>query len=236
MRRPNRGFTLIELLVVIAIIAILAAILFPVFARAKESARVTKCLNNVKQLSTAFIQYCTDNNGRVPILSKTMFGWTDNRQDWCGGVNLDPYRSIPYQIPAPALNLGGLWSYTKNRAIYECPTDKGVPLGVNSPMSTRRFGLSYSINYWFSGVGGVHPQVFDARIAGRASKILLFIHENRQGASAINDGYFAYGSDVPSKIHYEGTIASYSDGHAKWASTQNLKKAQDDKEWEITID
>src|SRR5438270_721672 len=61
-----RGFTLIELLVVIAIIAILAAILFPVFARARESARRTGCLSNMKQVSTGLLMYAQDNDEVFP--------------------------------------------------------------------------------------------------------------------------------------------------------------------------
>lgn len=64
----KRGFTLIELLVVIAIIAILAAILFPVFAKAREKARQTGCLNNVKQIGLAFMQYKQDYDDNMPIL------------------------------------------------------------------------------------------------------------------------------------------------------------------------
>jgi prepilin-type N-terminal cleavage/methylation domain-containing protein len=62
----RRGFTLIELLVVIAIIAILAAILFPVFARAREKARQTSCLSNVKQLSLGMLMYTQDYDERLP--------------------------------------------------------------------------------------------------------------------------------------------------------------------------
>jgi prepilin-type N-terminal cleavage/methylation domain-containing protein len=75
----RRGFTLIELLVVIAIIAILAAILFPVFAQAREKARQTQCLNNTKQIGLAFQMYCQDFDertpqNRIPIASRQIEG------------------------------------------------------------------------------------------------------------------------------------------------------------------
>src|SRR2546421_9538539 len=69
--RTKAGFTLIELLVVIAIIAILAAILFPVFAKAREAARKTSCTSNLKQISTAFLMYSQD-------YDETMPPWTAN--------------------------------------------------------------------------------------------------------------------------------------------------------------
>src|SRR3712207_6708673 len=66
LTRPRKGFTLIELLVVIAIIAILAAILFPVFAQAREKARQTGCLNATKQLALAFMLYAQDYDEKTP--------------------------------------------------------------------------------------------------------------------------------------------------------------------------
>jgi prepilin-type N-terminal cleavage/methylation domain-containing protein/prepilin-type processing-associated H-X9-DG protein len=92
----QRGFTLIELLVVIAIIAILAAILFPVFARAREKARQTACLSNVRQMSAAMLMYAQDNDECYPgHLNGPM------------GVNEWPQMLVPY---------------TRNGQIFRCPS------------------------------------------------------------------------------------------------------------------
>ncbi|BDI33685.1 hypothetical protein CCAX7_57360 [Capsulimonas corticalis] len=90
MSLPNKhdgriGFTLIELLVVIAIIAILAAILFPVFAQAREKARQTMCVSNMKQLGLAFLQYSVDNDDA--LVSKYQYAYYDNN----GSSPLEPY-------------------------------------------------------------------------------------------------------------------------------------------------
>ena len=102
----RKAFTLIELLVVIAIIAILAAILFPVFAQAKEAAKKTACLTHSKQLGTALMMYCTDYDDRYPGLLAQINPINGGSFSW-------PY--IPYdrQI-AP---------YVKNDNIYLCPDD-----------------------------------------------------------------------------------------------------------------
>jgi prepilin-type N-terminal cleavage/methylation domain-containing protein/prepilin-type processing-associated H-X9-DG protein len=84
----RKAFTLIELLVVIAIIAILAAILFPVFAKARERAQATTCLSNQKQLVLAFMMYAQDNNGRLPRWW-TPTGGPNGARDWA--VDTTPY-------------------------------------------------------------------------------------------------------------------------------------------------
>jgi prepilin-type N-terminal cleavage/methylation domain-containing protein/prepilin-type processing-associated H-X9-DG protein len=86
-RLQKRGFTLIELLVVIAIIAILAAILFPVFAKAREKARQTACLNNQKQISRAMLLYLQDNDELYPGYTLVQGSWTG----WLWETALLPY-------------------------------------------------------------------------------------------------------------------------------------------------
>ena len=102
----RRGFTLIELLVVIAIIAILAAILFPVFAQMKDRARRTACTSNLRQLYLAFYQYADDNGGLFPCYLPG--GWKGLNEGWLGG-------------PWPKQ----LWDYYKNAEIIRCPSDNG---------------------------------------------------------------------------------------------------------------
>ena len=133
-RKLNRGFTLIELLVVIAIIAILAAILFPVFSRAREKALQTKCLSNVKQIGLAFQMYMTDNNGTMPPWYDLVNGnlsvvpWRDQA--------LPPYlRNSKILIcpshPEGEAFTGGIWAqYGVNRNI--CPPDSAGKIDVFS--------------------------------------------------------------------------------------------------------
>src|SRR5258707_13232840 len=89
-RGKGFGFTLIELLVVIAIIAILAAILFPVFAQAREKARATSCLSNTKQMGLALRMYVQDYDEKFPFAANLESGFADSDK-WYGTVKLQPY-------------------------------------------------------------------------------------------------------------------------------------------------
>lgn len=120
-RRANAGFTLIELLVVIAIIAILAAILFPVFATAREKARATSCLSNQRQMTLGMLMYVQDSDEtfppfayRTPPRGQTL--WAGGREDVKGP--LDPAK-------------GFLYPYLKNAGILQCPSNTQTvkPLG-----------------------------------------------------------------------------------------------------------
>jgi len=107
----RRGFTLIELLVVIAIIAILAAILFPVFAQAREKARQTSCTSNLKQIGLAFRMYIQDYDERTPQ-SAPLAGADTYGQQGRSGQNFSYNGWIS----------NALIPYTKNQAIYACPS------------------------------------------------------------------------------------------------------------------
>ncbi len=107
--KHNSGFTLIELLVVIAIIAILAAILFPVFAKARAKAQQTTCLSNVKQLTLAFKMYTTDNDGYFPSCACQA-----KANQICYDQPGAPAPYVPWTWP--------LRAYTKNFQIFACPS------------------------------------------------------------------------------------------------------------------
>lgn len=118
MNRSRAGFTLIELLVVIAIIAILASILFPVFARAREKARGTSCASNLRNIAMALVQYVQDNDEKFLPGRYTDYDWTGTLK--AGGTG-----------PAP------LDAYLKNKQVQPCPSDYSRPLpnGVRLPTS-----------------------------------------------------------------------------------------------------
>jgi prepilin-type N-terminal cleavage/methylation domain-containing protein len=125
----KRGFTLIELLVVIAIIAILAAILFPVFARAREKARTSSCLNNIRQLGPAFAMYRSDHDGYMP--------W-----NWFEAENNITYRWIHVIYP-----------YVNNYQVFQCPNrDTAVEPNWSPPYTTLRpFSSYYYCHYYLAG-------------------------------------------------------------------------------------
>lgn len=138
--RSSRAFTLIELLVVIAIIAILAAILFPVFAQAKAAAKKTQCLSNTKQIGTGSMLYAGDYDDAVMPYSMIADGQA--------GVEGDRVYWWAYQF-ATAKNIkaddtkGLIFPYMKNGAIKDCPGATGLPVGaVNS-------SYAYATNFYY---------------------------------------------------------------------------------------
>ena len=220
MLPKRRGFTLIELLVVIAIIAILAAILFPVFAQAREKARAISCLSNCKQMGTALQMYAQDyDEGLVPwthfwacSTGKTA-GQIPAAQP-CPADTRDTYWDaliLPYvksgNPAAGATGLGGVWT---------CPSTEN--------RNVRSYGYSMHLAYHWPATPNYYrypslPQidqpaatvfVGDGGSSGRLGRTVDF-----QGWYEKNCSRVAYTRDAPQR-HQDGANYVFCDGHAKW--------------------
>lgn len=204
MRR--QGFTLIELLVVIAIIAILAAILFPVFAKAREKARQSSCLSNLKQLGIAGLSYAQDYDEQFPYYYHIpVAGYND-------GVSSGGYSDY-----------GGLVPYCKNTQIFACPSQKPTPTyayGDGVVITT-----AYLFNYYIHLNG---PPSYNAlgNIVDASKTVLMCEYTGYHSAFF---GYAAPGVNWPMShmafSHNDGINIVYTDGHAKWESKGSFTTA-----------
>jgi len=230
MMRKSSGFTLIELLVVIAIIAILMAILMPTLNRVKEQGKRAVCLNNLKQLSLAWIMYADENDDR---LVNGAIGYSDSQQPWgdhrgeLAWVDRLDSTDIPGQLDA--IRAGALWPYIKDVKIYKCPTGR------------RGQALTYAIMFSMNAVN--HPPtqgVLGAHIKKRSEIVnpappfrIVFIDEGfmTPDAYAVHYDQEQWWDDPPVR-HGDGATVSFADGHAdhwKWKGTDTIKRARSEE-------
>ncbi len=229
-----RGFTLIELLVVIAIIAILAALLLPALARAKESAKATQCLSNLKQLQLAYHMYCDDFHDLVP--PNTGSAQEGAVTSWIGLSDA--------QVDATTTNIQGgmLFPYNRSAGIYICPSDTLLIQwpGPNPVAGAYPQTRTYTVDFALGGgtpEGSEQQDIFPltkvSQIINPApAKKIVFIDENEYdvtggtcGINAINGSYSDEWWNLPGSRHNKGCTFSFADGHVelwKWHGTAVL--------------
>jgi prepilin-type N-terminal cleavage/methylation domain-containing protein/prepilin-type processing-associated H-X9-DG protein len=195
------AFTLIELLVVIAIIAILAAILFPVFAKAREKARQTSCLSNLKQLSLGFLQYAQDYDEKYPDGGQ---GGDTSGAGWI----VAPVATTSAQNLQGNVTSGGVYPYVKSSQVYVCPDDANTG---------RHLSYSENMYFGFSPPTAAGTPLALASIDGASTSILLIDEQ-----ITLNDGNFRPCGDSSSRVHTGGSNYAYADGHAKWRRPETL--------------
>jgi len=238
---PKRGnaFTLIELLVVIAIIAILAALLLPALAKAKEQAQGVKCLSNLRQLTQAWVIYAGDNSGSLAINGpdEPILSTLDDYPQWCPG-NVSQGAPVPgEQTNVAWITAGQICPYVGNPGVYRCPADRSTlnngivyPVGGGGTDRIR----SMSMNGWMNpsatsiadvgmqGTFRIYAKETDLTVPG-AANLWLFADENPY---SINDAFLLdYPSDVgwvdcPASYHNGACGFSFCDGHVqikKWS-------------------
>lgn len=218
----KRGFTLIELLVVIAIIAILAAILFPVFARAREKARQTACLSNMKQLGLGFMMYSQDYDETFPGIR---FG--DG-----------PGQSWPWAVWQGSIDWMGVFThavqpYIKNRGIFQCPSGTE---GDNRWSGRNGMSYCYSEFLYNTDNGWTKQAQIGNAPAGVAKVSILseclssgIYNDWDNGGPALPDGTkdgftrIRYHQWSPWQSNHEGTTVTYGDGHSKFVPKDAIR-------------
>lgn len=163
IRKSKNGFTLIELLVVIAIIAILASILFPVFAKARESARSTTCLSNMKQIGTALQMYFNDNDSLAPNMWQPYAGQVGDGYHELASGHSSPINQAQVDYVKTCSTKAQLSPYIKSDAMWKCPSDASCDPKVTI---NKRFTSYHDRHWWYiyQVYGGATDVVFTPSI------------------------------------------------------------------------
>ncbi len=250
-RTGRSAFTLIELLVVIAIIAVLASLLFPAFAQARNRSHQIACLNNLKQLNLATMLYANDNDDRLPynlgateikamLLKGHKYNWANSVLNW----ELDPDNTNNVLNTDASL---GLYAGRAPR-VFRCPSDHALSSLQRSAGWTER-SRSISMNAMVGDAGEFmdgddnrnNPTYHQFRRASEfnsASETFVLIEEH---PDSINDGYFlnraassnnpAEWNDLPGSWHNGAANLAYGDGHSephRWVNSVTKKPSRPD--------
>jgi prepilin-type N-terminal cleavage/methylation domain-containing protein/prepilin-type processing-associated H-X9-DG protein len=228
-RQVRRAFTLIELLVVIAIIAILASILFPVFARARENARRTSCASNLKQLALGWTMYAQDYDDTFP--------WFKIKRDAAGNTLMWQSLIEPYVTSGADKNSNTAVNQTTGKiGVFVCPSYDVAPpakdaSGANSNFTPNPLPLmSYVPNAWATtfdpgtGTNGYTPgytgwqdyRKLPTLTSFATPTTFVMLVENKDYGGIAYPGGGTQGYNWASLRHLEGSNYAFVDGHVKW--------------------
>lgn len=235
-----RGFTLIELLVAIAIIAILAAVLFPVFAQARDKARQTTCLNNTKQIALSVMMYLNDHDEHFPLA----YGFAEGRW-WFQHYHATPHTWVdpdplsPWQVMSRVQWSNSIQPYVKNYEVYTCPA--GFPKRVRGAEQfyANPQARYASVSYTYNGLLHAYP-IGQVRFVAQVPLFWEGLGKVRlEGFSFTNPAMRCNFPDRPCRyspcsgqqhyprgimfltegtmwIHAKGAVFAFTDGSAKW--------------------
>lgn len=236
----RKAFTLIELLVVIAIIAILAAILFPVFTKAKSSAHGTTCISNQKQLGLAMMTYLNDNDSVYPAPYCDRYpcsGWVISGANPVAATtnppcsNIDNWNNDLCSVADPTR--GVLYPYVKSDKVYKCATNQTgkYKFIANRSVTSTTQRVTYTMNRYFGGTyitlrsGGIGQLGFGESELTYPSSTFMIVDEDvtTRNDSLLLPGTNSTNGDDFGRQHTEGANILNGDGSVKRHPREAIK-------------